>query len=191
MFCPSRLFGAADTTGHRTATPRDVPGSRLLAAHRAAMLQSGSPPGGGGPLNPRRVCNPSVRLPHPSCALAFLGYSSSSSNPCKRSARVSERCAFPLRPIAPQITADRQDAISARVTQGRKISALGYYLLPLGGRFVGQNCLLHGGLGSRAAKSRVGHAVFAGFQMAGQPFLESRIGLGFDGHIVPAGEPFQ
>jgi len=30
---------------HRTATPRDVPGSRPLATHRAAMLQSGSPPG--------------------------------------------------------------------------------------------------------------------------------------------------
>jgi len=30
---------------HRTATPRDVPGSRLLATHRAARLQSGSPPG--------------------------------------------------------------------------------------------------------------------------------------------------
>jgi len=29
---------------HRTATPRDVPGSRLLPAHRAARLQSGSPP---------------------------------------------------------------------------------------------------------------------------------------------------
>ena len=34
-----------DTTGHRTATPRDVPGSRLLLTDRAAMLQSGSPPG--------------------------------------------------------------------------------------------------------------------------------------------------
>ena len=45
MFCPSRLFRAAATTAHRTATPRDVPGSRLLPTHRAARLQSGSPPG--------------------------------------------------------------------------------------------------------------------------------------------------
>jgi hypothetical protein len=30
---------------HRTATPRDVPGSRPLLTDRAAMLQSGSPPG--------------------------------------------------------------------------------------------------------------------------------------------------
>jgi hypothetical protein len=32
-----------------------------------------------GPLNPRRVCNPSVLLSHPSSALALLGYPSSSS----------------------------------------------------------------------------------------------------------------
>jgi len=36
-----------DTTAHRTAAPRDVPGSRLLLNHRAAMLRSGSPPGVG------------------------------------------------------------------------------------------------------------------------------------------------
>jgi hypothetical protein len=40
MFCPPRLLRAAVTTAHRTATPRDVPGSRLLPAHRAARLQS-------------------------------------------------------------------------------------------------------------------------------------------------------
>ena len=34
-----------DTAAHRTAAPRDVPGSRLLLTHRAAMLRSGSPPG--------------------------------------------------------------------------------------------------------------------------------------------------
>jgi hypothetical protein len=45
MFYPSRLFRAADTTVHRTATPRDVPGSRLLPADRAATWQSGSPSG--------------------------------------------------------------------------------------------------------------------------------------------------
>jgi hypothetical protein len=44
-FGPARLFRAAATTAHRTATPRDVPGSRLLPTHRAARLQSGSPPG--------------------------------------------------------------------------------------------------------------------------------------------------
>jgi hypothetical protein len=38
MFCPSRLFRAADTTAHRAATPRDVPGSRLLLTDRAAIL---------------------------------------------------------------------------------------------------------------------------------------------------------
>jgi hypothetical protein len=45
MFCPSRLFCCGDTTAHRTAAPRDVPESRLLATDRAAMLRSGSPPG--------------------------------------------------------------------------------------------------------------------------------------------------
>jgi uncharacterized protein (DUF433 family) len=43
MFCPSHLLPAADTEAHRTATPRDVPGSRLLPTHRAARLQSGLP----------------------------------------------------------------------------------------------------------------------------------------------------
>jgi hypothetical protein len=45
MFCPSRLFCCGETTAHRTTAPRDVPGSRLLLTHRAAMLRSGSPPG--------------------------------------------------------------------------------------------------------------------------------------------------
>ena len=38
MFCPSCLFRAADTTAYRTTTLRDVPGSRLLPPHRAALL---------------------------------------------------------------------------------------------------------------------------------------------------------
>ena len=45
-----------------------------------------------GPLNPRRVCKPREFLPHPSCAVAFLGYSSS--NPGGRSAGVQKFCAF-------------------------------------------------------------------------------------------------
>jgi hypothetical protein len=45
MFCPSRLFCCGDKAAHRTAAPRDVPGSRLLLTHRAATLRSGSPPG--------------------------------------------------------------------------------------------------------------------------------------------------
>jgi hypothetical protein len=56
---PSASILLWDTTAHRTAAPRDVPGSRLLLTHRAAKLQSGSPPGAA-PLNTRRVCNPSV-----------------------------------------------------------------------------------------------------------------------------------
>ena len=44
-FCPSPLLGCGDSTAHRIAAPRDVPGSRLLLTHRAAMLRSGSPPG--------------------------------------------------------------------------------------------------------------------------------------------------
>ena len=43
MFCPSRLFCCGDTTANRTAARRNVPGSRLLLTHRAAMLQSGLP----------------------------------------------------------------------------------------------------------------------------------------------------
>jgi len=43
MFCTSRLFCAADTPAHRTATPRDVPGSRVLATYRAARLQKRLP----------------------------------------------------------------------------------------------------------------------------------------------------
>jgi hypothetical protein len=46
-FCPSRQFRAGDATGHRTATPRNVPGSRPLQTDRATILQSGSPPGVG------------------------------------------------------------------------------------------------------------------------------------------------
>jgi hypothetical protein len=38
MFCPSRLFCCRDTTAHRTAARRDVPGSRLLATDRATTL---------------------------------------------------------------------------------------------------------------------------------------------------------
>ena len=41
----------ADTTAHRTATPRNVSGSRLLATHRAARLQSGLPDVASGSLN--------------------------------------------------------------------------------------------------------------------------------------------
>jgi hypothetical protein len=33
-----------DTTAHRTGAPRDVPGSRLLLTHRAAMLRKRLPP---------------------------------------------------------------------------------------------------------------------------------------------------
>jgi hypothetical protein len=47
MFCPSRQFRAGDATAHRTATPRNVPGSRPLQTDRTAILQSGSPPGVG------------------------------------------------------------------------------------------------------------------------------------------------
>src|ERR1700678_1682624 len=44
-----------------------------LPCYKAAPLQAF------GPLNPQRVCNPSLFIPHPSSALAFLGYSSSTS----------------------------------------------------------------------------------------------------------------
>jgi hypothetical protein len=44
---PSRLFVRHHTRPDRTATRRDVPGSRLLPTDRAAILQSGSPPGVG------------------------------------------------------------------------------------------------------------------------------------------------
>jgi hypothetical protein len=46
-FCPSRLFRAASHQNDRTATRRDVHGSRLMPNDRAAILQSGSPPGVG------------------------------------------------------------------------------------------------------------------------------------------------
>jgi hypothetical protein len=74
MFCPSRLFRAADTTGLRTATPRDVPGSRLLPTHRAARLQSGSPPERS--LRSTRGLFATLLLfvSHPSSALTFLSY---------------------------------------------------------------------------------------------------------------------
>src|SRR6202522_2207468 len=41
MFCPSPLFRAGDPTAHRTAAPRNVPGSRLLLTYRTAMLSRG------------------------------------------------------------------------------------------------------------------------------------------------------
>ena len=47
MFCASRQFRAGDATADRTATPRNVSGSRPLHTDRAAILQSGSPPGVG------------------------------------------------------------------------------------------------------------------------------------------------
>ena len=56
--------GRREQPAHRTATRRDIPGSRLLLTHRAATLQSGSPPAFG-PLGTRLVCNPSVVLRHP------------------------------------------------------------------------------------------------------------------------------
>jgi hypothetical protein len=40
----------------------------------------------------------------------------------------------------------------------------------------------------RTTEGRVCHAVFAGFQMARQPFLESRIGIGLNGDVVPTVE---
>jgi crossover junction endodeoxyribonuclease RuvC len=43
---------------HRTAAPRDVPGSRLLLTDRAAMLQSGSPPGSGQSRTVTTLTNP-------------------------------------------------------------------------------------------------------------------------------------
>src|ERR1700751_4354938 len=54
-----------------------------------------------------------------------------------------------------------------------------------------EDCLLRCGLFKQTTESRISHAVFAGFQMAGQTFLKSRIRLGFDGDIVPAIKPLQ
>ena len=65
------------TTAYRTATPRDVPGSRLLPTHRAAMLQSGSPPGVWSVQ--RAACLQPFCVPSSSFTLAFLCYSSSNS----------------------------------------------------------------------------------------------------------------
>jgi len=58
MFCPSPLFCYGDTMVHRTAAPRDVPGSRLLPILRAATLQSGSPPKGIGEIRLINVPSP-------------------------------------------------------------------------------------------------------------------------------------
>ena len=44
QFLPIASIPCGDATARRTATPRDVPGSRSLQTDRAAMLQSGSPP---------------------------------------------------------------------------------------------------------------------------------------------------
>jgi hypothetical protein len=41
------------------------------------------------------------------------------------------------------------------------------------------------------AEGGVGHAIFAGLQMASQTSLKSRIRLGFDGDIVPTVKLFQ
>ncbi len=56
--------------GHRTAARTDVPGSRLLLTDRAAMLQSGSPPGVWA-TRPAARLQFSVFLPDPSSVLAF------------------------------------------------------------------------------------------------------------------------
>jgi hypothetical protein len=83
MFCPPRLFRSGDTTPHRTAARRDVPGSRLLLTDRVATLRSGSPPGVR-PAQPAAGLQRSLFLSHPSSAPAFLGCSSSSSKVCER-----------------------------------------------------------------------------------------------------------
>jgi hypothetical protein len=102
MFCPSRLFrcgynrpielphletfaGAACCRAFRSGRS---PSAKFVAFEtvraKAAPLQAF------GPLDTQRVCNPPVFLPHPSSALPFLGYSSSSSNTGKRSDGVLE-----------------------------------------------------------------------------------------------------
>jgi len=58
------LLRNAALPAHRTAAPRDVPGSRLLLSDSAAKLRSGSPPGVG-PLYPPSVCNFLGFLPNP------------------------------------------------------------------------------------------------------------------------------
>ena len=50
---PVASFRTGDATTQRTAAPRDVPGSRPLQIDRAAMPQSGSPPGVGTVDTPR------------------------------------------------------------------------------------------------------------------------------------------
>jgi hypothetical protein len=45
MFCPSRLFCAEDTTAIELPRPETFPGAACLPTHRAAVIQSGSPPG--------------------------------------------------------------------------------------------------------------------------------------------------
>ncbi|HXM05461.1 MAG TPA: hypothetical protein VN939_22800, partial [Chthoniobacterales bacterium] len=61
-----------------------IPGSRLLLTDRATILQSGSPPG---VRSAQRAAFATALffLSDPSTALAFLSYSSSSSNPFERS----------------------------------------------------------------------------------------------------------